>query len=39
MSDVCKKYFAGAVDMLADLSEVPQFGFHPEKCLEAMALS
>lgn len=22
--------------MLADLSEVPQFGFHPEKCLEAM---
>jgi len=38
MSDVCEKYFAGAVDMLVDLSEVPQSSFDPEKCLEVMPI-
>jgi hypothetical protein len=36
MSDVCEKYFAGAVDLLVDLTKVPRSGFDPEKCLEVM---
>lgn len=36
MSDVCEKYFAGAVDMLVDVTNVPRSNFDPEKCLEVM---
>ena len=38
LSDVCEKYFAGAVDMLVDLPKVPRSGFDPEKCLEVMPI-
>jgi hypothetical protein len=36
MSDVCEKYFAGAVDTLVDITKVPPTSFDPEKCLEVM---
>jgi hypothetical protein len=38
MSDVCEKYFAGAVDMLVDITKLPRSGFDPEKCLEVMPI-
>ena len=38
MSDVCEKYFAGAVDMLVDLAKVPRSSFDPEKCLQVMPI-
>ncbi|HVV70124.1 MAG TPA: hypothetical protein VHI52_01215, partial [Verrucomicrobiae bacterium] len=36
LSDVCEKYFAGAVDMQVDLTNVPRSAFDPEKCLQVM---
>ncbi|MGA2863693.1 MAG: NPCBM/NEW2 domain-containing protein [Verrucomicrobiota bacterium] len=36
LSDVCEKYFAGGVDMLVDITNVPRSTFDPEKCLEVM---
>ncbi len=36
VSDVCEKYFAGAVDMLVDLTQVPRGSFSPEQCMEMM---
>ncbi|HZR21429.1 MAG TPA: NPCBM/NEW2 domain-containing protein [Verrucomicrobiae bacterium] len=36
LSDVCEKYFAGAVDTLVDLTKVPRSNFDPEKCLQIM---
>ncbi len=36
MSDVCEKHFAGAVDMLVNLPEVPRSSFNPEECVEIM---
>jgi hypothetical protein len=38
MSDVCEKYFAGAVEMLTDLSRIPRSSFDPEKCLQVMPI-
>ena len=38
MSDVCEKYFAGAVDMLVGIANVPRSGFDPDKCLEVMPI-
>ena len=38
MSDVCEKYFAGAVDMLVDITDVPRSSFDPDKCLEVMPI-
>ena len=37
-SDVCEKYFAGAVDMLVNITNVPNSNFDPEKCLEVMPI-
>jgi hypothetical protein len=36
LSDVCEKNFAGAVDMLVDITKVPRGSYDPEKCLEVM---
>jgi hypothetical protein len=36
MSDVCEKYFAGAVDTLVDIAAVPRSAFDPERCLQVM---
>jgi hypothetical protein len=38
MSDVCEKYFAGAVDMLVDITKVPRGSFDPEKCMEMIPI-
>ena len=38
LSDVCEKYFAGAVDMVVDLTKAPRGGFDPEKCLEVLPI-
>ena len=35
LSDVCEKHFAGAVDLLADVTAVPQ-DYDPEKCLQKL---
>jgi hypothetical protein len=38
LSDVCEKYFAGAVDMLVDLTQAPRGDFDPEKCLAVLPI-
>jgi hypothetical protein len=38
VSDVCEKYFAGAVDMLVNITNVPRSNFDPDKCMKVMPI-